>query len=372
VATGVNGRMTSSGRLWIDSLNAGKESLLNRMRLGVVAGPLGAARNVIPIAQAAEKAGFELLGLGDNQSLWRDVYVSLTLASEATSNIRLGPCVTNMVTRNLAVTTSAIATIDEMSGGRAFLGLGPGDSAVYNVGARPARLAEVEAGVKSIRSMLSGHGAVDRGRSMHVRWSTHSLPICVSAEGPKGLAMAGRVADGVFVSFGLSAPDLQAAEQHIAAGALAAGRAPGSIEVWHAARVSIAGSQDEAMRLARTGMASVAHHALRLSPEAKGVPIEFLPALKELNAPYRPTEHAEFGDSFNARLVEELGLMPYLVNRYALAGTPEQCAKRVSELAGLGIRRLLLMFSGPDLEAQIHRWRQDVMPLAGVGARWTG
>lgn len=337
------------------------------LSVGLVVGPLGDARNAAQVARAAENAGFDLLGLGDSQSLWRDVYMALTLAARATSRIRIGPCVTNIVTRSLAVTTGAIATLDELSGGRAFLGLGPGDSAVLNIGARPARLAELERGVTSIRRMLAGEDVLDQERSMHVHWAAaRSVPVYLAAEGPKALAMAGRVADGALVSYGLRAGDIRAAEQYLSDGASAAGRATSSIEVWHAARVSVADTEDDAMRRARTGMASVAHHALRVSPETNGVPAELLPGIRELNSRYRPAQHADSGDSFNARLVEELGLMPYLVNRYALAGTPDQCAKRLSELAELGIRRLLLMFSGADLEAQILRWRQDVMPLSGV------
>jgi 5,10-methylenetetrahydromethanopterin reductase len=350
----------------LNSASVAARSILTALRIGVVAGRLGEARNVVPVARAAEDAGFELLGLGDNQSLWRDVYVSLTLAAEATSKIRLGPSVTNLVTRHPAVTASAIATVDEVSGGRAFLGVGPGDSSVYNVGARPARLAEVEAGVRSIRAMLLGQEVTNGGRTMQVRWSTRSVPICVSAEGPKGLAMAGRVADGAFVSFGLTSADIQSAEQQIAGAAAAAGRPEDAVEVWHAARVTMAGTDGEAMQRARSGMASVAHHALRLPREARGVPVDLIDPLEELNAKYRTTEHAETGDSFNARLVEDLGLMPYLTARYGMVGTPTQCARRVSDLSRSGVRRLLLMFSGLDLEAQIDRWSREVMPLAGA------
>ena len=337
------------------------------LRLGVVAGPLGEARTAAAIARTAEDAGFELLGLGDNQSLWRDTYVSLTMAATATSRIRLGPSVTNIVTRHVAVTASAIASVDEVSGGRAFLGLGPGDSAVLNVGARPARLADLERGVSAIREMLTGRDVVDGGQTMRVGWSTRPVPLYLAAEGPRALEMAGRVADGVFVSYGLSGREIRAAEQLIASGAKGAGRDPAALEIWHSARVSVADSEAEAIRNARTAMASVAHHALRLSPETRGVPVELLPSLQQLNERYRPAEHARFGESANAALVQELGLMPYLLGRYALAGTPEQCAWRLSELAQSGIRRLLLMFAGPDLEGQIRRWRQDVMPLAEAG-----
>jgi 5,10-methylenetetrahydromethanopterin reductase len=334
--------------------------------MGMIAGPLGEARNAAGLARAAEDAGFELLGLGDNQSLWRDVYVSLTLAAAATSKIRLGPTVTNIVTRSLAVTASAIASVDEVSGGRAFLGLGPGDSAVLNVGAKPARLADLERGVTAIQTMLAG-GSIAGENPMHVRWSNRRVPIYLAAEGPRALEMAGRVADGIFVSYGLSAAAVGDSEELIGAGAAAAGRNVDEIDIWHAARISVADTQAEAIRGARTAMASVAHHALRLSPETRGVPQELLPALKELNERYRPAEHADFGDSANARLVDELGLMPYLMDRYAIAGTAEQCAQRLSDLRGFGIQRLLLMFAGPDLEAQVKRWAKDVVPLAVAG-----
>jgi 5,10-methylenetetrahydromethanopterin reductase len=339
---------------------------MGALRFGIVVGPIGEARNVVPIARAAEDSGFELLGLGDNQSLWRDVYVSLTVAALETSKIRLGPSVTNVVTRDLAVTAGAIASIDELSGGRAFLGLGPGDSAVFNVGLKPARLAEVEAAANAIRAMLSGQSITHGGRSMHVRWSGRRVPICLPAEGLKGLAMAGRAADSTFVSFGLSAADVKAAAAHIAGGALEVGRDPKAIEIWHAARVTIAATEAEAMQRARSGMASVAHHALRLAPEAKGVPDELIEPLNELNAKYRPADHARVGDTFNARLAEDLGLMPYLTARYGLVGTPQHVAGRLSELSSAGVERVLLMFSGPDLEEQIYAWRRDVLASAGV------
>jgi 5,10-methylenetetrahydromethanopterin reductase len=336
------------------------------LRFGIVVGPLGDSRNVVPIVRAAEDSGFELLGLGDNQSLWRDVYVSLTLAALESSKIRLGPCVTNVVTRNIAVTAGAIATLDELSHGRAFLGLGPGDSAVFNIGSKPARLAEVESAAVAIRELLSGRPVDHDGRSMHVSWAAGPVPICLSAEGPKALAMAGKVADAAFVSYGLAPAEVATAAAQIGAGAASVGRDPDAVEVWHAARVTIASTEAEAMQRARSGMASVAHHALRLAPEAKGVPNDLIGPLGELNAKYRPADHARVGDTFNARLVEDLGLMPYLTARYGVVGTVEQVAGRLSELSRAGVKRLLLMFSGPDLEAQVLAWRRDVLARAGI------
>src|SRR5437763_15449220 len=83
------------------------------------------------LCREAEECGFDLLGVADSQSVFRELYVALTLAARETSRIRLGPVVTNPLTRHLVVTASAISSVDEISGGRAMLGLGSGDSAIY-------------------------------------------------------------------------------------------------------------------------------------------------------------------------------------------------------------------------------------------------
>ena len=328
----------------------------------MLAGPLGESRRAADLARAAESAGFEMIGLGDNQSLWQDVYISLAVAAQATRSIRLGPTVTNVVTRHLAVTAGAIMTLDELSSGRAILGLGTGDSAVYGAGDRPARMAAVESGAQAIRAVLDG-GSVGAGdREFRVGWARRAVPIYLAAEGPKGLAMAGRVADGALVSYGLGEADISRARDLIAAGARSAGRAPAAVEVWFSARVSLAATAEEAMRRARSGMAAVAHHALRFPAGSGAVPPELVLRLARLNAEYRPAEHATSGPSHNAGLVEELGLMPFLTERYGLVGTAEQCARRVEQLAGAGVDRLLLMFSGDDLIEQVEIWRDEVMP----------
>ena len=68
-------------------------------------------------------------------------YVLLAFAAKATSTIRLGPLLTNPVTRHPTVTASSIATVDVVADGRAILGLGIGDTAVHLAGLRPARVA---------------------------------------------------------------------------------------------------------------------------------------------------------------------------------------------------------------------------------------
>jgi Tripartite ATP-independent periplasmic transporter, DctM component/Luciferase-like monooxygenase len=60
-----------------------------------------------PLCREAEDAGFQMLGIGDSQSVFREVYVALTVAALYTRRVRLGPQVTNPVSRHLVVTASA-------------------------------------------------------------------------------------------------------------------------------------------------------------------------------------------------------------------------------------------------------------------------
>src|SRR5205085_11978030 len=92
---------------------------------------------VVELARKADAWGFTGMLLADSQNLNADIWVELALAGAATSRLRLGPGVTNTVTRHLAVSASAACTLQAESGGRAMLGLGRGDSALAQIGRRP-------------------------------------------------------------------------------------------------------------------------------------------------------------------------------------------------------------------------------------------
>ncbi len=81
-------------------------------RWGVVLLPQSLA-GLPELCREVEEHGFDWLGIADSQSVFREMYVALTIAALNTSRVRLGPLVTNPLTRHLVVTASAISTIDE-------------------------------------------------------------------------------------------------------------------------------------------------------------------------------------------------------------------------------------------------------------------
>ena len=125
------------------------------------------------LCRETEASGFDWLGVADSQSVFRELYVALTLAALSTRRVKLGPLVTNPQTRHLVVTASAIASVDELAGGRAVLGLGSGDSAIYTLGAPPATVAGLEDAIVTL-GRLTGGERIDRGgRPWHVARSHH-------------------------------------------------------------------------------------------------------------------------------------------------------------------------------------------------------
>jgi 5,10-methylenetetrahydromethanopterin reductase len=160
-----------------------------------------------------------------------DVYVMLTLAAQATSTIRLAPFIDNPVTRHPASLAGSIATLDEVSGGRAALVLGVGDTAVRSLNLAPARVAELEAATTFARGLLAG-ASIDVGapRPAALR-HPRPVPVWIAAGGPRTLRMAGRVGDGVYVRVGRYPANLRAAVDEVRAGAVEAGRDPHGIAI---------------------------------------------------------------------------------------------------------------------------------------------
>src|SRR5438874_1582511 len=107
------------------------------------------------ISREADEAGFSMVMTGDSPALGGDHYVGLTLVAMATKTARIGSYISNPVTRHPVVVAAAISSVNEIAGGRAFLGLSTGDSGVYNLGLKPATQAFLEHYIVTIKTLLA-------------------------------------------------------------------------------------------------------------------------------------------------------------------------------------------------------------------------
>src|ERR671937_1825674 len=122
----------------------------------------------VDLTKRAEANGFAYGWLFDSHVLWREPYVLLTLMAQATQRMRLGTCVTNPGTREPTVTASALAVLDELSGGRMDLGIGRGDSARRVLGKPPITLAHTEEAIRVIKNLVEGRSVTYEGTELQL------------------------------------------------------------------------------------------------------------------------------------------------------------------------------------------------------------
>ncbi len=159
---------------------------------------------VLETIEMAEDLGYEYCALAD-EGFMHDVYAVVGAAVRSTSTIRLG-VVTNPYTRHPAVTAAGVATINELSGGRAFVVLVAGGKMVLNpMGIeRTAPLMEMSDAIEMLRLLWSGEMVTWQGKrhrlvKAQLSAGRQEIPIWVATRGERMLALAGEHADGVVV-----------------------------------------------------------------------------------------------------------------------------------------------------------------------------
>lgn len=316
--------------------------------------------NALKRAREAEAAGFSGIFFADSQLLTLDPFQVLSLCAMETKSLQLGTAVSNMVYRDPTVLANSAATVNEVSNGRAILGLGTGDGPVYALSRSATKLAQFEAGLRNIRALLQGQTiVVPKGKERaaegqaKLRVGKLPVPVYISAEGPRSLRVAGRVVDGVILGSGFDLPVLDWAREQIKLGAQDAGRDSSEIDVMPAGMICIDEDGARARSLVRSRLANRAHHNFRFTLET--VPPEEVAAVKRFMAAF------DISKPLEERVAPEL-ITDYLVHRFTVAGTPQECIERLRQLAGAGVRRVLLTPPEAIWSQVVANWGRSVVP----------
>ena len=334
---------------------------MGAIKFGVNFMPSGSTMEVVDWAKEVERCGYDLLGISDSQSICRDVYVTLALCAVNTERIRFGPRVITPVTRHPAVAACAAATLAELAPGRTMLAIGTGDSAAFNLGLKPASLIELREYALAIRQLLTSGTTTYHGNRAKFTWGRTPIPIFLAASGPKTLHLAGQIADGVVIRTGITPDIIRDSIGHIQAGAREAGRDPSSIDMWWWPDINIAGSYREAVAEITMSLAAAGNHLSRFTTEGKHIPPELLAKIKELGKRYVFEEHVTVG-SANCRLIEELGLVEYLAERFAIVGTEADCIRKLQAAADAGARQIWLSVHFDDKYRFLREWAAKIIP----------
>jgi 5,10-methylenetetrahydromethanopterin reductase len=156
----------------------------SRTPVGVWLFPEAPAAELVDTFVAAERLGLDEVWIGDEGPAHQDPFAVLAAAAVRTSRVTLGVAVTNPYLRHPAVTASAMASVAELSGGRAILGLGAGGGVALDpVGiARTEPLRRTRDAVRVARAVVSGR-ATEGYRPPEGAARHEPLPIYIGARG---------------------------------------------------------------------------------------------------------------------------------------------------------------------------------------------
>ena len=295
--------------------------------------------------ELASDLGFDLVTVGDSPAGWHEMVVSLTLASQLARNAQIAPLVTSPFMRHPLVTANALCSLDELSGGRMALGLATGGSTVLATGHLPATQDQMRAEFAAYRAAFAGEPFDFHGRPVKPLRFPRDVPIYFSAFGPKALAMAGELADGVILFAGHE--HLDATRGKIAAvrdSATRAGRNADQIDIWVTSYISIRPTKKQAIHDLKAFIA-VNAMALRTPQALAFLPENVRPLVVEFQKRYDPTEHVVVGGC-NVALLDEFGLDDFLQDIDTIAGPEEVALDAMRRLDAMGVSTVIAALPG--------------------------
>jgi 5,10-methylenetetrahydromethanopterin reductase len=291
----------------------------------------------------AEQQGWGIATFGDSQIKNVDPYVRAAASIAITKDVLFRISVTNPVTRDTSVTAAAAATLQQESGGRLVLGIGAGYTALSLIGLPyPAKFDVFSSYVKEVRSYLHGETVERDGLPTRLRWLDPSIapvPIDLTASGPRGLRLAGEIADWVTLAVGANPVAVEAALALVREGAERAGRDFDALTIGVHVPTSVDEDSQFAINEIRNTSATMAGFGVMARPGATptGLTAESAQLLRDRMKIVRE-------DQLHLKKALDLELGDEFVRSFALAGTAAEVIGRIAELHGMGISFFNVVF----------------------------
>jgi 5,10-methylenetetrahydromethanopterin reductase len=319
---------------------------------------------IAEIATLAERDGWDGLAFTDSQNLGGDTFAALAIAAQCTYEITLATGATNPVTRHPAVIASAIATIQSESGGRAWLGIARGDSAMAYIGRKPQPLDQFGQALEQIQTYLRGESVDCDGFASQIQWIAQSeLPrveMSVAATGPNVIRLAARIADGITFSVGADPARLEASIDLARQARTDAGLPPLRLGAY----VNCVAHPDirVARELVRGRLGVYARFSTMDRNVLNSLSKDDRQVAEALVSSYDMQSHATSGARHESALTDEC------VDRFGIVGPSEHVAERLSELVALGLDHVVIVGHSRNTPPAVfaessRRFCDEVMPL---------
>jgi 5,10-methylenetetrahydromethanopterin reductase len=304
------------------------------------------------LAVEAEKSGFGELWFPDHYFL-RDVYITMASIAQRTNTIRLGTAVAAVQLRHPTLIASSALTVNEVSNGRAIIGIGPGGfEFASQLGMHASSpLTMMNEAVTIIRSLLADgcdfKGKYFSAQGSKIAYPTSQIPIHLSARGPKMKELAGEISDGVLIH-GINQEYIDYVKERIRVGAERVGRSPSACEIGPIIDIEI--DEDEAAAIERL------RPKMRIM--AGGAWSDSLIPFYKLD----PQEVAQLKAAVAAGMADVNHLITDdMVRVFSIAGSRQKVKQELMRLRKNGLRRVVLNLSG-TLQQKINHI-QNLKPI---------
>jgi len=315
--------------------------------LGIELTPEHDIDRIVDLGVRAEQAGYDAVFSTCHYNN-RDPWATLSQLATATDDVHIGPGVVNPYETHPVTLASKVATLDELSDGRAVFGIGPGDpSTLTNLQLTDERgLRSVLDAFKTAKRLWAGErvdhdgafGADDAGLNYEPPQGA-DIPVHVGGEGPHMCRMAAKHADGLLYN-GSHPKDLAWAREQVDDGLADRPDHRGDFELSAYAAVSVSEDADAAREAARPPVAFITAGAAPPVRQRHGIDADAAEAIRE---------HISAG-AFTAAFER---VTPTMIDAFCMAGTPETVRERASAVSEHADGLVIGSPLGPDLESSV-------------------
>jgi len=323
------------------------------------------------VAKLAEDLGYDWFGCADQRSEGEhDAFVVLTSAACYTSRINIGPIITDPYVRHPALTARAIASIDELTNGRAFLTLGVGGSEFDRLGISqisPNRaLREALIIAKSLFSgeIVNYEGKIFKCINHSLNWDRGwdprprpDIPIFIASRSPLNLQLSGELADGAVIASYAAEENIKYALEFVKKGASKSGRTLKDIKLVSWLYTSISNNRKKAMECVKPFTVRSIFNTAPEMYEKFGINNKVIEYFRNCR---------EKGNRLDMKIIDKI--MSYEdLSKFSMAGTPRDCVKKIEEIQDLGIDTIWIRpFAAPgssiNVENVIKPFGEKVIP----------
>ncbi len=328
------------------------------MDFGVVTQTDPPAWAVVDTMRAAEDNGFGYGWTFDSHVLWQEPFVIYSQILSATSELVVGPMVTNPSTRDWSVIASLFATLNDMFGNRTVCGIGRGDSARRVIGQPPATLATLAEAMRVIKGLAEGDEVTIHDAPVRIPWVRDGkLEMWMAAYGPKALKLVGEQADG----FILQTADPDIARWTMGAvreAARAAGRSDDAVTMCVAAPAYVGADLAHQRDQLRWFGGMVGNHVADLVARyGSDGPVPH--ALTDYIAGRQGYDYRHHGRAGNP----STDFVPDdIVDRFCLLGPESAHRERLRELAEIGVDQFALYLMHDEKEKTLNAYGSSIIP----------